>query len=89
MTVTSEVKNKLEFELTGVTQAFCNLLKEEVAEDEHVKMCTYVVDHPLIGKPKFLVETDTSTNPRKAVKDAIKRLKKINEKVRTGAKDIK
>ena len=51
-------KNKIVFELQGVGHTFCNLLVQELWKDEHVKVAAYNVDHPLIGKPKMVVETD-------------------------------
>jgi len=75
-------KNKFLFELKDVTHTFCNLLKTELWNDKHVKVATYSIDHPLVGMPRFIVETDGKETPQEALQDAVKRLKKINEKVR-------
>ncbi len=40
-----------------------------------VSVATYRIDHPLVGVPQFLLETK-SIEPRKALKEALKALKK-------------
>ena len=75
-------KNRFVFELKDSTHAFCNLLKTELWNDKHVKVATYTIDHPLVGVPRFIVETDGKETPQEALNDAVKRIKKINEKVR-------
>ena len=84
--ITNETKNRLEFDLAGESHLFCNLIKEELNKDDHVKNVTYVIDHPLISKPHFIIETDTSSNPKKALKDAVKRIKKNNDKLKAEVK---
>ena len=79
LTVLEEKKNRLVFELDGVGHGFCNLLKTELWNDEHIKIATYSTRHPLIGKPKFIVETDGS-EPKKALISASSRVQKICEK---------
>ena len=77
--VIEDQKNKLVFEIEGVSHGFCNILKEKLLEDSHVKTATYRVEHPLVNVPKMIVETD-GASPRKTVVDATKRLKKACEK---------
>ncbi len=76
-----EGKNKFIFEVDGVSHGFCNMLKEQLLEDIHVKIATYKVEHPLINIPKFLVETD-GTSPRNAVLSAVKKMKTFTDKTR-------
>ncbi|MFH1054409.1 MAG: DNA-directed RNA polymerase subunit L [Candidatus Woesearchaeota archaeon] len=88
--IIEDSKNKIEFEVVGESHSFCQSLKEELNNDNHVKISTYFLSHPLVGKPHFIIETDTSTSPKKAIKDAIKRIKKNNEKlVKSAKKEIK
>lgn len=75
--VIEEKKGKLVFELDGVSHGFCNLLKKELLNNKHIKVATYAVDHPLIGKPRFIIETD-GADPRKVLADAAEKLKKQN-----------
>lgn len=76
--VLEESKNKLVFELKGETHTFCNALKQELLDLKGVSIATYKIDHPLIGMPKFYLETK-GIEPRKALKDALKSLKKKAE----------
>ncbi len=78
--VIEDKKNKFVFEIDGVGHTFCNILKKELWNDKSVKIATYNIMHPLVSKPKMIIETDGSKNPRKALDDAVKRLKKTNEK---------
>jgi len=73
--VLEETKTKLVFELEGETHSFCNALKNELLNVKGVTLATYSIDHPLVGVPKFLVETK-GEEPRKALKTALANLKK-------------
>ena len=77
--VLEDTKNKLRFEFQDADHTFCNILEKELWNDSHIKAAGYFIEHPLIGKPKFIVETDGKEKPKKALQDAIKRLKKTNE----------
>ena len=72
--VIQESKNKLVFTLEGETHTFCNILKEELRKIKEVKVAAYSIDHPLIGKPEFQIET-SGMEPRKALKEALASLK--------------
>lgn len=74
-TVLEESKTKLVFTLKGETHTFCNALKHELQQVSGVEIATYKIAHPLVGVPEFLIETK-GTEPRKALKDALKALKK-------------
>ena len=76
--VLEESKTKLVFELKGETHIFCNLVKEELLTTKGVTTASYRVDHPLIGVPRFLVETK-GAEPRKALKEALASIKKKAE----------
>ena len=72
-------KNKLIFELNGASHTICNPLKNELWKDEHVKVATYSIRHPLISQPKFIIETD-GEEPKKVLLAAVQRLQKLNDK---------
>ena len=80
--IVSEKGNKLEFEIDE-SVGFLNALKKELLNDNSVKVATYFVKHPLVGKPKMIIEAD---NPKKALTSAAQRLKKLNSKF---AADVK
>lgn len=76
--IIEEDKKKMIFELKGENHTLSNLLEKELWKDEDVKAAGYNVEHPLIGNPKMVVETNGKKTAREAVEDAIKRLKKQN-----------
>ncbi|MBN2423307.1 DNA-directed RNA polymerase subunit L [Candidatus Woesearchaeota archaeon] len=76
--VIEDKKRRFVFELKGEDHTFCNILREELWNDKSVKVAAYNISHPLIGIPKFIVETDSKKSPKKALKDAVARLKKKN-----------
>jgi DNA-directed RNA polymerase subunit L len=83
--VVEEKKNRLTVQLEGADHTLCNSLKAELWNDSHVKLAGYNINHPLIGIPTMIIETDSGETPKKALVEAAKRLKKINEKL---GKDI-
>lgn len=76
--VLEESKTKLIFELKGETHTFCSVLKKELQDIKGVEIVTYKISHPLVGVPKFHLETK-GLEPRKALKEALKSLKKKAE----------
>jgi len=85
LSIIEDKKNRIMFEIAGVSHGFCNVLKKELLTDEHVKLASYRVLHPLTSNPQFFVETDGKVNPRVALTNAAKRLLKISDKLK---KDI-
>ncbi|MBW2996436.1 DNA-directed RNA polymerase subunit L [Candidatus Woesearchaeota archaeon] len=81
--ILEDKKNKMVFELKGESHTFCNALKAELWNDKHVKVAGYNIAHPLIGVPKFVVETDGRESPKKALTDAAKRLKNVSDKFKS------
>ncbi|MBW3015031.1 DNA-directed RNA polymerase subunit L [Candidatus Woesearchaeota archaeon] len=78
--VIEEGKNRLIVEIQGEDHTFCNALKKELWNDSHVKAAGYNISHPLVGEPRIIVETDGKVDPKKALAEAAKRLKKTIEK---------
>jgi len=76
--VIEESKDRMVFTLEGETHTFCNALKQELQGLKEVTVATYKIDHPLVGIPEFLIETK-SLEPKKALKEALKNLKKKAE----------
>ncbi len=75
--VVEDKKKRLVFELKGEGHTLCNALREELWNDKSVTVSAYNISHPLVGIPKFIIET-SGKSPKKALKDAISRLKKTN-----------
>ena len=82
-----ESKTKLTFVLEGETHTFCNLLVEELRRTKGVELATYTIDHPLVGKPHFLVQTKGAA-PRDAIKTALGSLKKTVADFAKGVKKL-
>lgn len=74
--IIEEEKNKLIVELKGEDHTFCNAIKAELWNDKHVKAAAYNIEHPMVGEPKLIVETDGKEDPKDALVAAAKRLKK-------------
>lgn len=68
-------KNKLIFEIKGEDHTISNMLRKELWTDSHVKAAAYNIDHPLVGQPKFILQTD-GEDPRKVLQAAAKRIQK-------------
>ncbi len=86
--VVEKSKKKLVFDLVGADHTFSNAFKKELWNDKSIKISAYNVEHPLIGIPRFIVETDDK-DPEKVLLDAVKRLQKKNEQFLEGAKKIR
>jgi DNA-directed RNA polymerase subunit L len=76
--VLEETKNKIKLEIEGENHTLVNALRKELWSDSHVKIAGYSIDHPLVGKPVLIVETDGKEDPKKALSSAVERLKKFN-----------
>jgi DNA-directed RNA polymerase subunit L len=87
--VLEQTKKKLIFELIGTDHTFCNALKQELLNDDNVKISTYTIAHPLVRIPKFIVETNGQKEPTDVLKAAVKRLTKENEEFLTAFKKAK
>lgn len=85
--ILDEKKSRLQFEIPGAGHTLCNALKQELNNDEHVKVATYAIRHSQTSNPKMIVETDGDVEPRKAIQSAIGRLKKSTEKFRKDFKE--
>ena len=87
--VIEDKKKKFVFELKGEGHTLCNALRDELWNDKSVTVSAYNISHPIIGVPKFIVETDGKKTPNKAVKDAISRLKKNNTALTKEVKKVR
>ena len=76
--IIEHTKKKIVFDLIGADHTFSNSLKKELWNDKNVKISAYRIEHPLIGIPRFQIESDDK-EPEKTLLDAVKRLGKRNE----------
>ena len=87
--ILEDKKARLVFELKGEGHTLCNALREELWNDKAVTVSAYNISHPIVGVPKFIIETDGKEEPKKALKAAIKRLKKKNSEIAATTKVLK
>ena len=78
LNVLEESKKRMVFELKGETHTFCNALKEALWKVNGVEIASYTIDHPLVGVPRFIIETK-GIEPREALKKASANLKKMTQ----------
>ena len=81
-------KKRLVFDIIGADHTFCGALKKELWNDKSIKVSAYNIEHPLLGVPRFIVETDDK-EPQKTLLDAIKRIQKKNEQFAEAFKKVK
>jgi DNA-directed RNA polymerase subunit L len=77
LTILESKKHRMVFELKGTDHTFCNALKQELWNDESVKVAAYNINHPLVGVPKFIIES--SGDVKEALIAASSRLQKRNK----------
>jgi DNA-directed RNA polymerase subunit L len=77
--VFESTKKRLVFELIGADHTLCNALKKALWEDPSVRAAAYNIAHPLIGIPKFVVETNGQKDAADVVKAAANKIKKYNK----------
>ena len=78
VSILEESKDSIKFEIKGEDHTLANALRSELWNDPHVKIAGYNIDHPLIGVPVMIVDTDGKVEAKKAVLSAVDRLKKSN-----------
>ena len=86
--ILEDKKRHLVFELKGADHGFCNALKKELWNDSAVTLASYAISHPLVGVPKFVIET-SSGEPKDVLKKAISRLRKQAEQFKAEVKKMR
>ena len=86
--VVKNEKDYLEVTLKGEEYGMANMLKELLLEDENVEFAAYRLDHPVVASPVLMIRTSSGT-PLTALKNAVKRLKKMATEFRDAIKDAK
>lgn len=81
--ILEESKGTLKVEILGEDHTLANSLRKELWSDSHVKIAGYEIEHPLVGSPVLIVETDGKEDPKKALAAAAERLKKRNSELLT------
>ena len=79
--IVEKSKNKVIMDIEGADHTLCNALNDELWAGGKIKSAGYKINHPLIGTPRFVVETK-GDDPKKLLLDAVKKLKKKNEELK-------
>lgn len=74
MRLASKTDRKMEIEFIGENDTLLNLLKQKLLEDPSVDTATYVMGHPYLDNPLFVIETKSGA-PDAALKKAAKELR--------------
>ena len=85
--ILEENKNFLKLEIKGEDHTLANYLRKELWQDKDVNVAGYNVEHPLVSSPVLIVETSRG-DPKKALMNAIDRLKKKNIELLSKIKKI-
>ncbi len=83
-----DTPKRLVFDITGAGHTLCNALKSRLWSDKAVKVAAYAISHPLVGKPRFVLETD-GEKPSKVLSTALSKLADIASAAKKEFKKIK
>ena len=70
----NKTANRLEIEVIGENDTLLNLLKQKLLADPAVETATYIMGHPYLDNPLFVVEVKNG-KPEQALKNAAKELR--------------
>lgn len=70
----NKTDNKLEIEVIGENDTLLNLLKQRLLEDASVETASYIIGHPNLDNPRFIVHMKKG-KPDAALKNAAKELR--------------
>ncbi|MBI2133859.1 DNA-directed RNA polymerase subunit L [Candidatus Woesearchaeota archaeon] len=87
--IVEETPKKIFLEVKGEGHSLLNSVKTALWSNKHVKVSTYNLDHPLVGIPRMLLETDGEIKPRKAIIEATEKLQTDLSKLRKDISKIK
>ena len=71
--------SRIKFEIQGEGHTLSNALRDELWKDKLVEVAGYSIEHPLVSSPIFTLQTNNKESARKALINAIDRLKKRNK----------
>ncbi|OGI15958.1 hypothetical protein A3K63_01210 [Candidatus Micrarchaeota archaeon RBG_16_49_10] len=72
--VLKDDKDGFLLELKGETKSFANLIREELWNDSNVLEAAAIKEHPYNTHPKIFVKMKGKSDPKKALKEAAKRV---------------
>jgi len=82
MRLVNKTTNRLEIEFIGENDTLLNLLKQKLLADPAVETATYIMGHPYLDNPTFVLETKNG-KPEQALKNAAKDLRQAFDEFET------
>ena len=82
MRLVSKTNNRLEIQFIGENDTLLNLLKQKLLADPSVDTATYIMGHPYLDNPTFVLETKNG-KPEAALKNAAKDLRQALDELET------
>ena len=82
MRLVNKTNNRLEIQFIGENDTLLNLLKQKLLADPTVDTATYIMGHPYLDNPTFVLETK-SGKPEQALKNAAKDLRQTLDDLET------
>lgn len=82
MRLVNKTNNRLEIQFIGENDTLLNLLKQKLLADPAVETATYIMGHPYLDNPTFVLETK-SGKPEQALKNAAKDLRQAFDEFET------
>jgi DNA-directed RNA polymerase subunit L len=80
-------KTRLKLEIKGEGNTLCNAIKKELWNDKNIEIAGYHIEHSQTTDPILVVEVNKG-EAKKALLDAVDRLKKINKEFRDKSKAL-
>jgi len=84
-----KTKKELEIEVDGEGHTLFNPIRKILFEDKSVVFAGYHIEHPMIGRTRFLIRTDGTKTAKEAFIDAIDSLKDKIKDLREDFLEIK
>ncbi len=79
--ILKEEKNILELQFFGEGHTLCNLLRQELCNDENISTASYTLKHPLISEANFIITTK-SGKAKKHLQETLTTLKKKTKELK-------
>lgn len=77
--VLEQTKNRLKFEISGRSHTLANAISKELWNDKGIEIAGYAIEHPVINNSAIMIVETSGSDPKKALANAISRLKKNNK----------
>ena len=86
--IIEETKTKMRFVLPEMDHTFSNILVDTLYSIQGVEIATYSIDHPLTGKPEFILKTK-DISPKEDLKMAAEKIKDNFSKFKKELSNVK